>query len=463
MKNKIAIILSLFCFVASAQSIVGVDTILKSGPINKRINLVFMGDGYDNTETPQLVADAGSMSAYLLNEAPFNNYNNYFNVYVIKCVSPFTGVKHPGTATDVIEPVIPVTLQTNLYNTRFDGGNIHRLLFSQNSTAIFSTLSTWFPSYDQVMILGNSPEYGGSGGAYAVSSMHPLSPEIVAHEIGHSFAGLADEYWSGATGESPNRTANSNSLTVKWSQWVGIGGTGVYPYGTVSPQNLWFTPHQNCKMQYLGTPFCPVCSQTIIERIHALTNPIDAYSPSNASAISFTAGSLWFKTTLIEPNPNTLKRTWDLNSVVVSNNTDSVLVSSGSLMPGANTLKVTVIDTTVLTKDVSHPSLHSYSVIWNINNSPTGIVEAKPQMKYSIFPNPATNFINLKYDLKEESAIVISVINAEGKRVLSKKLGKQSPGEYLHEIDVQELNAGNYFLAIQINDKVINNQFVVFK
>jgi len=463
MKNKLIILFISFCLGAISQTVVGVDTILKSGPLNKRINLVFMGDGYDNTETAQLVADAGTVSNYLLNIPPFNNYQDYFNVYVIKCVSPQSGITHPGTATDVTEPASPVMTVTNSFNTSFDNSNIHRLLYSMNSSAVYSTLASWFPAYNQVVILGNSTVYGGAGGSYACSSMHSSSKEIVAHEIGHSFANLADEYWSGFASERPNMTANSNSLTIKWSQWIGINSVGVYAYGTSAPQNAWFRPHQNCKMQYLNVPFCPVCMQTIIERIHTLTNPIDAYSPSNASAITFTSGSQWFKTNLVKPNLNTLKTTWDLNAAIISNNTDSVQVNSGSLILGSNTLKFTVIDTTTLTKDVNHPSLHSYSVIWNISNSPMGIAEVSTQMEYSIYPNPVSSIVNLKYNLFEASDIRIVVSDLSGKRIITQDLGKQAPGEYKSEIDISKLTEGNYFLSIYINDKPINNQFVVYK
>src|SRR4051812_13856949 len=119
MRNKIAVLFSLFCFSAAAQSVVGVDTLLKSGPISKRINLVIMGDGYDNTQTTQQVTDAGTISSYLLGIPPFSSYNNYFNVFVIKCVSTQSGVTHPGTATDVSEPASPVVSVTNYFNTSF--------------------------------------------------------------------------------------------------------------------------------------------------------------------------------------------------------------------------------------------------------------------------------------------------------------------------------------------------------
>jgi hypothetical protein len=462
MKNKITLLLGLFCFVAAGQSVVGVDTLIKSGPVSKRINLVVVGDGYTSTQTSQQVIDATTVSNYLLNTAPFSYYKNYFNVYAIKCVSTQSGVTHPGTATDVTEPASPVMTVSNYFNTRFDNGNIHRLMYANNSSALYGVVGTWFPAYTQIVVLGNSTVYGGAGGSFASASMNASSPEILAHEIGHSFASLADEYWY-TGGEAPNRTATSNTATVKWSQWVGISTVSVYPYGTTLPASSWFRPHQNCKMQYLGQPFCPVCAQTIIERIHTLTNPIDVYSPSNASTITFTTGSQWFKTTLIKPNPYTLKRKWELNTTTISNNTDSILLNSASLTPGANTLKVTVIDTTSLTKDVNHPTLHSYSVVWNINYSPTGVAEVNAQMEYSIYPNPASSFINLKYQLLETADIIISVTDANGKRMINKSLGKQSPGEYKNEIDVSELSAGNYFLTIQINGKPINNQFVVFK
>ncbi|MBP7809403.1 MAG: T9SS type A sorting domain-containing protein [Bacteroidia bacterium] len=466
MKSRVFILLfCVFSFILKSQSVIGVDTLIKTGPVSKRINIVVMGDGYTSGQTTQYLSDATAISNYLLATPPFSNYTNYFNVYAIKCVSTQSGVTHPGTATDVTEPASPVTSVTNYFGTRFDWGNIHRLMVAGNSSTVFSVLSTHFPNYDQIIMLGNSTVYGGSGGSIAATSLNSASKDIAVHEIGHSFAGLADEYWAGIgyAAEKPNMTANSNSLTVKWSQWVGINSVGVYPHGASSPMNLWFKPHQSCKMQSLSFPFCSVCQQTIIERIHTLSNPIDAYYPPNATAVTFTSSSQWFKTTLVKPNPNTLKRTWDLNSVVISNNTDSVLVNAISLIPGTNTLKVTVIDTTGLSKDVNHPSLHSYSVIWSINNSSTGIIDVKAQMEYSIFPNPASNFINLKYNLLQSASIVIAVIDANGKTVIRKNLGKQDPSEYLHEIDVQDLSQGNYFLSIQIDNKTYNNQFVIFK
>ena len=465
MKHKLTILFSLIGAALCGQSVLGVDTILKSGPITKRINLVIMGDGYTSPQIPQFLTDAGAVSNYLLTTPPFNNYQNYFNVFAIKCVSPQSGVTHPGTATDVTEPASPVMTVNNYFDTQFDNFNIHRLIYSNNSTAVYGVLGAHFPAYDQVVILGNSPEYGGAGGAFAVSSLHAAAKEIVVHEMGHSFADLSDEYWAGPSyaGESANMTANSNTTTVKWSPWIGINATGVYAHGTTPPENGWFRPHQNCKMRYLNSPFCPVCKEAIIEKIHSLTTPIDEYTPANTGTVSVATSSQWFKTKLVKPNPNTLKRSWTLNATLVGNNIDSVLISNAMVNAGNNTLTFTVMDTTALSKSSTHPSLHSYSVVWSVSKTSVGLEEIKTQLEFSVFPNPATDVLTLNYRLFENASMEIAIHDVSGKPVRNLGRSGEQAGEHRKEVALGDLAAGIYFLKLTVNGQAINHKFVVYK
>lgn len=465
MKNKITLIALLHAVLLCAQpsSVIGVDTLRKSGPISKRINLVFMGDGFLANEQNQFITQATTTSTYLLNQSPFVNYKNYFNIYAIRCVSPQSGVSHPGTATDVTEPQIPVTAVNNAFDTQFDNFNVHRLIYSNDNASVYSVLAGWFPAYDQVVILGNSTEYGGAGGPYAVCSINAASKEIVAHEMGHSFAGLADEYWAGPVYamEKPNMTANSNTATVKWSPWVGVNSIGVFPYGNVAPENQWFRPHQNCKMEALNSPFCAVCKQTIVEKIHSLTNPIDAYSPDDATQLLLWAPQ-WFKASLINPNPNTLRRVWTLNGNTVARNVDSLQIGGAQLTTGSNNLMLSVTDTTFLSKDANHANLHSYSVVWSLKMDVTGIREIRPELEFSVFPNPVSDRLTFRYSLPESSTLNLSVSDASGRMV--KELGgsRQVAGDYEKNITVNDLPAGMYFLNIRINEQVISHKFVVF-
>jgi hypothetical protein len=103
----------------------------------------------------------------------------------------------------------------------------------------------------------------------ATTSTHSSVPEILLHEIGHSFANLADEYWAGDVyaGEYANMTSNSDENTITWKDFLGINDVGIYPYEE-SPS--WYRPHQNCKMRYLGSEFCEVCKNEIEQKILTL-------------------------------------------------------------------------------------------------------------------------------------------------------------------------------------------------
>ena len=80
------------------------------------------------------------------------------------------------------------------------------------------------PEYHIVLIIVNDPQYGGTGGDFAISSVHESAPEIVMHELRHSFGNLADEYDTYTPGyyghEGPNTTAETVRELIKWNAWI---------------------------------------------------------------------------------------------------------------------------------------------------------------------------------------------------------------------------------------------------
>ena len=92
------------CYI-SAQ-IFDIETIKFSGDNDKRINLVILSEGYQEVELNQFISDATAFSNDMFSQSPFLEYANYFNVYAIKVPSNESGADHPGTATDVSEPLI---------------------------------------------------------------------------------------------------------------------------------------------------------------------------------------------------------------------------------------------------------------------------------------------------------------------------------------------------------------------
>ena len=304
------------------------------------------------------------------------------------------------------------------------------------------------PDFDIAFVLGNSPEYGGCGGTYAFLSNHPSAPEILVHELGHSFGKLADEYWFSGTGESPNKTKDNNTATNRWKNWVGSNSVGIFPYEE-SP--TWFRPHQNCEMRYLNRQFCSVCSQQLIERVHSIQDPIDSFTPSNAAAINLSA-PITFKVNEILPIPNTLQNTWSLNGTLLPETSDTTTISPASFNLGTNTVLFSVVDNNSLLRVDNHSSLHVGTVSWTVTKTLGAINVNATQRNFTLFPNPVKSQIFIKDQNKSLKNITVEILDASGRSLRNPKVQVLSSGEV--SVDVEGLLPQNYFIKVY-EDKVL--------
>jgi len=449
-KTLFSLLISTFCFSQVFETV----PLLQNGTNDKRINIAVMGDGFTAAQQTNFVSSAQSTINYLFTKSPYTEYKNYFNAYAIKVISPETGVKHPGTATDVTEPVIPVSNPNNYLGSSFDFG-VHRCIYSNSTNKVAQVLAANLPDYDITYVLGNSTEYGGCGGTYAFASLNASSNEIVVHELGHSFAQLADEYWFAGSGESPNKTQTSNPATIKWKNWVGTNSIGVYPY-TESPS--WFRPHQSCEMRYLNQQFCSVCKQAIIEKIHSLVSPVDSYTPANSSTVNANS-NVTFTVNEILPIPNTLVNTWTLNGTPLAATGNTVTITPAQLNNGNNTLLFSVNDNTTLLKVDNHSTLHFTNVTWALSKTSLGTSEIKSvERRYSIYPNPATNEFYIKGKQNFSKNINVNLYDASGKLIPVRSELKDSSTIF---VNINSLPAGIYTLSVTQDKELIISQKII--
>lgn len=443
-----------------------VDTLVYKGNPDKYINMVIMGDGFTAAQQSSFISSAQTLSNFLFGQAPWSLYKNYFNVFAIRVVSTQSGTKHPGTASDCSGaiPNVPVSNPTTYFDCRFDSYGIHRLVVPFNTTNLMSVLATNFPNYDQAFVIANAPYYGGSGGTFATSTTNSSSSEVSAHEIGHSFANLADEYWAGDfyAAEKPNQTQQTNQNQVKWKNWMNSNGIGIYQHTGTAVAQTWYRPHNNCKMRFLNQPFCSVCTETIIEKIHSLVNPLVAYSPQ-AQTINSPEQILTFRLTeLMKPAPNTLKTIWKLNGNTIATNADSVQIDQNNLVNGNSTLVVSVVDTNTLLRVNNHSTLHLSTVNWTINKTFTGVnfSSSENRMQMSIFPNPAGYLLNVSMEINRPEKVSLQVISVDGK--ISRNLLKDiSVKEDLSEsFNIEKLPSGEYLLQFRIGGLLQTERFI---
>ena len=462
MKKILSILIfGLFAHLASAQ-IFDVDTIQYTGSIDNRINLVILGDGYQSSEQSKFLNDANKFSNAFFSEVPYAVYQNYFNVFVIKVPSNESGASHPRTGPDNHDfpDLQPLLVVDNYFGSTFDFNDIHRLLIPVNTSAITNVLASNFPSYDQVIILVNSPYYGGSGGDFAALSTHEQSNELALHELGHSFADLADEYYAGDywAKEKINMTQVRDPKTVKWKNWMFYNGIGIYRHCCGGNSSIWFRPHEDCKMFSLYGQFCSVCIEGIIEKIHSFVSPIDSFFPLNEEILNLSNPTI-FSLNLNKPNPNTLNIEWSLNGNIINSNVETVFIDPENLVPGSNQIQAIIEDRTTLLRIGNHETVHIYSVLWTIDSGTLSIVDiSEEHLNFEIFPNPTMDILNIKLNKKIEEKLIINIFNITGQELTTNTLYK---GTDTISLNLTSFSSGIYIIKFQFGNGLVLSRKII--
>lgn len=81
----------------------------------------------------------------------------------------------------------------------------------------------------------------------------------------------------------------------------------------------------------------------------------------------------------------------------------------------------------------------------------TNVNEIPELESLAIFPNPVHHTLGLRFDLVEASQVSVKLYNALGATVYQENLGLQAAGQVFEELNVQQLQAGLYFMQVTIN------------
>ena len=275
-------------------TVIGITKILDNGPASDRFNIVLVAEGYQAAELPTFALDAQHFLDTLVGIEPFPAYQSALNVYRLDVASNESGADDPGACGG--SGATPHTF----FDARFCNGGIHRLT-SVDSLLVIDTVDGYLTEWDQILVIINSPLWGGSGGSIATTTTAPGWATIPLHELGHSAFALADEYeyWAGCgadaghdvySGGEPaevNVTINTDRATIKWGDLIDpttllpttenancaqcdlqpspvpAGTVGAFEGAGYFHCGL-YRPEYNCMMRNLAD-FCAVCEGRIKE------------------------------------------------------------------------------------------------------------------------------------------------------------------------------------------------------
>ncbi len=425
-----------------------VDTIRWTGSSSDRIDLVVFGDGYQAHEMSKYREDVLKVVSHFFSETPFLEYVDYFNIVAIEVPSNVS-----GAARD------PNALIDNYFGTTYNFADIDRLLVATRSSRAQDILFDQYPLFDQAVLIANDDKYGGSGGWLATTSTNTHAPEIALHEIGHSFANLADEYWAGQqfAAERPNMTKERDRTLNRWSQWLGFSQVDIYPH---AENTTWFRPHQNCKMRVLNPPFCPVCREAIAKRIISLVNPVMAWAPVETS-LQLTDDTIQFALTLLTPQPNTLRAEWWLDGELIEASSSSLALEAAGVTPGIHQLEVHISDTTALIRDDDPTSPHNLgnlSVLqWTIERDQTTALPAGAKaISVSMHPNPVIDRLQIELPSAAEDGRWTAILaDLQGRTLKSWRLHQGT-----HQVSTADLPTGAYLITIRSGRQSKTHQVV---
>ena len=260
--------------------------IRKSGDPRERIDVAFVAEGFATDQMDYFLAMCDSSISALAEHEPFHSLINRFNFIAVTPVSRDNGVSIPHSG---------LWYDTAL-GSSFDTFYSNRYLTTLHIKRLYDVM-TGIP-FEHVIILANTPEYGGGGiyNFYNLASARTtrFKLEVVVHEFGHSFAGLADEYAYGDDPEThypadtepwePNITTLYD-FNSKWADLLKPGTSiptqpdgkdlttkvGVYEGAGYQLKGV-YRPVQECRMKVNEVPeFCPVCQRAIAKIIKFYT------------------------------------------------------------------------------------------------------------------------------------------------------------------------------------------------
>ncbi|MDB4673780.1 M64 family metallopeptidase [Verrucomicrobiales bacterium] len=355
-----------------AQDLISIS---ETGPRGQRVNFVIVAEGYTSSQLSDFERDARAVFESMFSEEPFLRYQPLFNLYALPVASAESGADEPD-----VEP--PVEVDT-AFDATYNAYGIGRLLvihYSKVREAVMEEV----PEYDIVLVLVNSPRFGGSGGQFATASIAPASINIAAHEIGHSFGGLTDEYSDpdGSPKEAPNATAETSRDHIKWRLWfaddtpiptVDAGqyqnAVGLFE-GAVYREKDWYRPHRRSKMRTLGRPWGQVNSEHLIKRIYRDISPFFGTDPGYSS-LNFTGKGDVVITleNLKEPGGEPLPVEWRIGDEIVEDQVGATFTRTlHDFGVGQFEVTATVIDNTDMVR--SDPTQRLQSVAsWTVDVS----------------------------------------------------------------------------------------------
>ena len=248
--------------------------IFNNGYSSSKVDILILGDGYRKEDVKQFKKDAKHLVGVLFDTEPFKSRKSDFNVWAVDVFSDETGISNPRQNM----------WKKSALDLRFNSFDSDRyvLTFANKNLREIAAQAP----YDAIMMIFNDPKYGG-GGIYnlysTVSSLSSQADYVFVHEFGHSFASLADEYYTSNVAQqvslpeyepnSPNVTALFDPDVVKWKHLIDEGTPVPTPWGQDTYDSI-AVVYQRKRREMINSGVGAEEMETLFEELKQTTIPM---------------------------------------------------------------------------------------------------------------------------------------------------------------------------------------------
>ncbi|KAI9291970.1 hypothetical protein K502DRAFT_296126 [Neoconidiobolus thromboides FSU 785] len=188
-----------------------VRKLLINGDPKNRIDVVFMGDGYQLSEKQKFFTDIDYLVKKLFEGETFNSYFPIYNVWAVFVESQDSGITKGN---------IKKNTAFSLYRP---GEELRAIYYPNDSISKVNSYCKLTGDFacDYKVVIANDEYYGGVGGDIIISTSSKRSGSIVLnHEMGHTFAEVGDEYDNSYAYYGANSEEVQNFNSIKWKHWL---------------------------------------------------------------------------------------------------------------------------------------------------------------------------------------------------------------------------------------------------
>ncbi len=209
----------------STDQEIHVYTSLDNGDPQVKADIAIIAEGYTADEQQKFQNDLKRFTGVFFKAEPCKSHKDKFNIRGVFKASQHSGIDEPGAGID----------KQTAVNATFNSMGSERYVLTEDNKSLRDIAG--HAPYDALYIMVNHTRYGGGGiyNFYCVYTSDNIDSEyLMVHEFGHSFFGLADEYYTSATAYTdfyspkyepaePNITALKDPANVKWKHLLTEG------------------------------------------------------------------------------------------------------------------------------------------------------------------------------------------------------------------------------------------------